>query len=168
MAIRPKAWAKRKLTIPAWATPRSWLSRSEAASLFGVPRSTLQRLALRGEGPAFEAERFTGNAVHYNLMSLLLWFGRVSGQLPLDFDEMWMWWIDRHLNLKEHRSLPQERGNRPRGLRRRRWKQVCRVRTRNDLLWAKVAVAAIDASHPQARRDLLDIAQNLRKAPARS
>jgi hypothetical protein len=169
MAVNLRAWTKKEPAIPRWATPRSWLSRSEVAAVLQVPRSTLQRLARRGDGPPYDMTSFGGNAVRYRLVHVLAWWGRITRRLPGTPDGVWAWWIDQGLNLKKHRDPPRERGNRPKGMRRRRWTQVCRVKTRSDLQWATLAVAALDANHPQARRELLDMAHELRgKAPART
>lgn len=165
MALRKGAWIKKELAIPGWSTPRSWLSRSEVAAMLQVPRSTLQRLARRGDGPPLDATSFSGNAVRYQLVQVLAWWGRITGLLPGSTQGVWEWWVsDESRNLSEHRRSPPERGNRPRGVRNRRWRQVCRVRTRNDLLWAKFALAALDASHPQARSDLMTTAKELKES----
>ncbi len=169
MTTYRKVWANKPLSIPTWATPRSWLNRSEAASVLGVPRSTLHRLAVRVEGPPYDAQTFAGNAVRYRLVHLLAWWGTITGKLPSDAHGIWEWWLaDEGCNLKERRKEPPQRGSRPRSMRSRRWRQLGRKKTRTELLWAEVAIAAINAEHPVAKRELMAMARELQNAPART
>lgn len=169
MAVKQNVWGKKTPVIPVWATPRSWLSRSEAAAVLCVPRSTLYRLALRGEGPPYEAQHFSGNAIRYRLVHVLAWLGHIAGELPSDARGIWEWWLsDEGRNLRERRKEPPQRGPRPRGMRNRRWRQLGRKKTKEELLWVEVAIAAINAEHPAAKRELMAMAREIQNAPART